>query len=394
MNVRGHIVSLFLLSASCFAAPPVGSEADWQVRMKGLSEQLGIVLPELCSSRPDLEVLINGARAISELSHGLKEQRIQGKSGPPSDADPSLDFLSAEFAGQSRRAYRAFQQGSIAYGSKLLRSTTAYCIACHTRHASGPNFLNYPLSDRARGLQREERAELFVATRQFDKALAEFQEILRDEEMIRKRPFDWEKPLRQALEVAVRVKEDPEVAGQVLRIALNATSLPFYERQRLMLWQRSTAAWKKEKETKPRSEAQQIAQMRRLFKEANQAGGTAFSRAGEIQFLRASASAHDLLRKAKQPKVVAEALLVAGSSYEALSSSASGSMQEVYYEACIRRLPHTDLASDCYSRFEHSVYFGYTGSSGTHIPEDTKQLLSELKSLALPLDQKNPRSTK
>jgi hypothetical protein len=57
-------------------------------------------------------------------------------------------------------------------------------------------------------------------------------------------------------------------------------------------------------------------------------------------------------------------------------------MHELYYEACVRELPHSSLAKRCYERYEQSVYVGYTGSGGTNIPDELQVILSELKKLA------------
>jgi len=39
---------------------------------------------------------------------------------------------------------------------------------------------------------------------------------------------------------------------------------------------------------------------------------------------------------------------------------------------------------DCYRRYEQSIFFGYTGSAGTGLPEDVRNKLKELKNLADP----------
>ena len=54
----------------------------------------------------------------------------------------------------------------------------------------------------------------------------------------------------------------------------------------------------------------------------------------------------------------------------------------MYYEACIRNAPHTEVSGKCYKKYEANVNFGYTGSGGTSIPEDLQTLLKELKKLA------------
>lgn len=102
----------------------------------------------------------------------------------------------------------------------------------------------------------------------------------------------------------------------------------------------------------------------------------------EVQYLRASGVAHDLLRQAKSPKVKAEGLLSVGTAYEVMSNPVLWPIHELYYEACVREVPHSKLAMSCYQRYEQSVYIGYTGSAGTNIPDEVQVLLAELKQLA------------
>jgi hypothetical protein len=56
----------------------------------------------------------------------------------------------------------------------------------------------------------------------------------------------------------------------------------------------------------------------------------------------------------------------------------------MYYETCIRRAPHTGISEKCFQRYEANVYFGYTGSGGTSIPEDIAAVMKELKDLSKP----------
>ena len=58
-------------------------------------------------------------------------------------------------------------------------------------------------------------------------------------------------------------------------------------------------------------------------------------------------------------------------------------LSNLYFESCVRSSPHSELAEKCYQRFEQNVYFGYTGSSGTHLPEKVKDQLLALWAQAI-----------
>jgi hypothetical protein len=104
----------------------------------------------------------------------------------------------------------------------------------------------------------------------------------------------------------------------------------------------------------------------------------------DVLYLRVSLAAHELLSRFGEGKHTSETLLLLGNAYDLLDDYLMSPLPEMYYETCIRRSPHSAVAEQCYQRYEAGVYFGYTGSSGTSIPEDIASVMNELKELARP----------
>jgi hypothetical protein len=102
----------------------------------------------------------------------------------------------------------------------------------------------------------------------------------------------------------------------------------------------------------------------------------------EVYYLRATSILHEFLRKYPESREMPEALYLIGESYTPLQELGLWNLQEKYFQACIKEAPHTELAEKCYKRFEESVIFGFTGSSGTHLPPGLKRQLKLLKSTA------------
>lgn len=359
-----------------------GAEPKWQQKMKDLADTMGQLMPELFATKGDPKIIKAGAKKLSKLTHGLKEGSESGKMMPPADFDPSLAFIADQFSTKSQLAYREITKGHTEYGKALLRSVTQYCIACHTRHEKGPGFISFPMSERANQLGKAEKAELLIATRQFDSALTALQELITSAKDVGARPFDWDRQVRNALMISVRVKNDSATSLGIVDSALKVSTVPEFEKNRLSKWKKAIQAWQAEGPSKASSESQYQSEMNRLMKEAQKAQLYPLDRGAEIQYLRASAAAHDVLRTAKDPQVIQEALLVAGTSYEVLSNPALWPMHEFYYEACIKKLPHSELARQCYTRLEESVYFGYSGSAGERVPEAVKKNLDQLRELS------------
>ena len=48
----------------------------------------------------------------------------------------------------------------------------------------------------------------------------------------------------------------------------------------------------------------------------------------------------------------------------------------------MRENPKTPLARQCFAQLSDRLYFGFTGSSGTHLPDDELARLATLRQLA------------
>jgi hypothetical protein len=103
---------------------------------------------------------------------------------------------------------------------------------------------------------------------------------------------------------------------------------------------------------------------------------------GDIYYLRALSELHLLMTQQLPPQQIGETLYLTGVSYEAVKDLSIWTLHENYFESCIRTVPKTDWAKKCYKRLEESIYFGYTGSSGTNIPADVQMRLQSLQKLA------------
>ncbi|MBA2490705.1 MAG: hypothetical protein H0V34_03005 [Gammaproteobacteria bacterium] len=130
-------------------------------------------------------------------------------------------------------------------------------------------------------------------------------------------------------------------------------------------------------------------EMSRLFTAAKAAQLYPKDTGANIEYLRASTTAHELLARFPDSKHAAEAFFIAGSAYDVIGDPILWPSHERYFEACVRRAPHSRIAVRCYERFEQSVYIGYSGSGGTFIPEDMQKRMSELKRIAEPIDTRN-----
>lgn len=377
-----HAFGIFFLTASILIAVP-----RWNEKMQDLSKTMGkvmslLVVRQLTPSQT--RELGRDIKKISETAHTIKIG-TENKSKPlPPDADPSLAFISDLFERQSKRAYAAFQSGSIEYARSLMRGTTSYCIACHTRSDSGPDFPTFKLPQQASSLSLSEKADLLAATRQFKAALEEYTKAIADKKFAASRPIEWQRSVRQAINVAVRVKRAPEQALEITTLAMSGpqAAVPGYFAQQLDAWKKSLEEWKSQAEHKAITQEGLLNEATRLLAEAQSKQKYPADHSADIVYLRATSRAHDLLASSPDDESKAKALLIVGMGYEVLNDPMTWPIHEMYFEACIRVRPHSSIAQQCFDRYEESVYFGYSGSGGFSLPPEVVKTMDELRSLA------------
>lgn len=384
MTQRVLLVVAFVLLAS----PVQAKVRKWNQKMQQMAKIFTEILPDTVSSRhltpAEVKKLEKNTKKLADLAHTINVKPGEaGKAFPP-EADPTIGFVSGLFERDIKHAYRTLQAGHVDYARAVLRNATAYCIACHTRHDFGPEFPTIEMPANSASLSPMERAELLAATRQFDKALDEFSLIAGDPKTATARPAEWGKAVRNALTLSVRVKQDPDRALKVLTQVGSLPNQPAYFKENIAAWKKSVEEWKVEKSKVINTEEGLFSEAMRLTEAARQMQAYPLDHSADVLYLRASLAAHELLTLYPKGKRASEALFLVGNAYDLLQDKLVSPLPDMYYEACIRTSPHTEIAKRCYRRIEENVFFGWTGSAGTSLPPDLVELLKSLLKLATP----------
>jgi hypothetical protein len=363
-----------------------GKLRKWNKNMQELSKAFSELLPELVDSKPltpaRQKKLEKNTKKLLDLAHTVN----MGSGGNvvvlPPEIDPTIRFVSDLFEHEIKHAYHALNSGNTGYAKSILRTTTGYCIACHTRHDRGPDFPTFDLPANVQSLSPAQKAEWFAATRQFDSALDELEAIATDPKLAKTRPIEWGRSLRRALNISIRVKKDPDRAIALMnKVSALPNLSPFYA-SNLPIWKESLAEWKAEKEGKERSEEDLFSEAMRLTKAAKSKQTYTFDHSADVLYLRSSNIVHELLTRFPLGKRSSDAMLLAGEAYELLEDRLISRLPNMYYQACIRNAPHTPIAEQCYSHYEQNITFGYSGTAGTFIPDDIQDSMRELEKLS------------
>jgi hypothetical protein len=372
-------------------APSKVNDPEWNQKMQKLYSALTLLMVDLSS-----DTRFKDQKNNSKIQQNIKEltsQAHQLKQGPNQEKinDPSMLIFSENLSINLEQASSAFESGHREYARSMLLQISGACLTCHNRNNSGPQFGELPFDIQKVGLKPVEMGEFYAATRQFDRALEHFTKLISGGTAAAIAPWDWQRAVEQAMSIAIRVKRDPNSAEGIIQSAMTSNLGPKSFQQDLQQWKKSVAEWKQEK-TKPDSsnwtENKLYSTGKSLIEKAQRVQKYPLDRSADVLFLRGSSYLHDLLEQFPKSPHLAQAMMYLGQAYEVLDPRPTDYLHKSFYEACVRRAPHTPVAMNCYRRYEQSTFFGFSGSSGTHLPQDIRDKLIELWGKAMPLEPK------
>jgi hypothetical protein len=372
--------SALALTLGCQITQKKSKETSWSEQMLSLQESVQNLAPYFFSenqfSKPKNERVIKAnLLSLSEVVHNISPEKQLAMR----DADPSLKFAVQELQNNVDQALTGFQNGHKEYSRNVLKLVLNQCFYCHTRNQFGPQLQFQPLADsKVKTLSPVERADLYVAFRNYDAALKDLKAFISNpssEEF----DFQLDKAVRRYLAIAVRVKKDPKQAIEAINLLLKRENVPTYLREDSMQWKNAILSWQRER---PSRNKDKLVKAKLLINGGAKLTEYPRDSAAQIYFLRASALLHDYMQAPRDQKEAAEAMFLLGLTYSNLEEYGSSFLSEFYYEACIQQMPRSPLAEKCYKAFEKSVYSGYTGTRGTYIPKSLKERLKRLKALA------------
>src|SRR6185437_11634558 len=180
---------------------------------------------------------------------------------------PIVKFAIERLKSNSHEAEAAFGEGHIEFARNIFRENMGLCFSCHSTSQFGPqnNFSRVTLSPKFR-IYPSERADFYVATRQFDKAVDLLEEVLKTPGNLMDDPHEQLDSLRKYLALEVRVKRDPARAASLLENFLAQKNLPYFIAADGEVWLRSLREWQGERPTE--NEKTLLARAERLMKKA------------------------------------------------------------------------------------------------------------------------------
>jgi tetratricopeptide (TPR) repeat protein len=367
------------VTVALLAAAPIRAEEPNPAQTREIMREVFVALQRVLPASLDERRFADPAlrpeilAALKTLSRHAERLAVHGSGG-----GASFVFLSGSLAREAREIERRYAAGRFREAQFELHEFTENCVACHSRLPDQKDAeLSSRFMDQAEidALPLPERAQLAMATRQFERALAAHEAMLTSPEFDVS-SIDLLGYLDDYLEVCVRVKNDFERPARALEAFAKRGGVRQGVRDDVKHWVADL------RELRARGPIEGLAAGRRLVEEAERASQRLEARALLVRYQAASGTLHRFVASLpeRDPRA-AEAYYWLGVIESRVGRSFWLSQTEPYLEAAIRLAPGDPLAEKAYTLLEEFVVSGYTGSSGDHIPEDVKAWLDDLARL-------------
>lgn len=374
-----YFICAFLTLISCqntnSSAP---SEKSWPSEMRELAQSFENLIPYVYSetkfqnplNKKEVENKIDSFRKSIHHISPEKAKELYG-------TDPLMLQGLENLKEISSRSLTYFQMGKVNHSQNLLKQSAKYCFQCHTRITSGPQHLFWnKFNINNYSLEPQEKAQIYVAMRQYDQAKNELKKFLQSPAPESKRALLREQDIKYYLLIAIRGQSNFEEAALFVSEQANNDKLSQYFRSNLNTWKKDLAYWSKMFSKVPHTAegAKKALNIKKQNIELN-----------EAQFIKAIVAAlmlHEGLINEKTPAGLAESYYYLGRIYEYFTVGGFWDLSDFYYEMCINSHPHSKMAMNCVGRLHESLIIKNSGSQGMILPQVEIQRIKELEKRA------------
>lgn len=384
MNWKFSLVAAMLASNSLLlATEPAPSET--KIVMDRVHESFIKIIPYIYSEKKlsELKAKNNSdqkeevIRTLNNISDFFKTAKNVDKLQSPGFR-PSLDTINAHM----NETILSVKNDHTSYASKRLKSMSAICISCHTQLSGYKDFAqNIPEASKALFQRPFDYANYLMLLRRFPEATQSYEQSLQEN---LKNPSsdqageEMGQALKRLLSIHTKIEFNQEKALAFVQSYKSNKQLPKIAQDNLKQWEKSLKKWKGFDLKNVKSISAFI--KTHLTPLENERAETAMGE-HDVTLLIASGVLTKYISENNNTRLAPQILYWLAVAEKRLGSSYLFSLGDLYLKECIQLYPKSSYAKKCYKEYEDNITFGYSGSSGTDIPEDEKQELSRLKAL-------------
>ncbi len=349
------ICMITFLSISCAVNKKEEQPKTWSSTMNQMGESFAEILPYIFDDKKSADpsnkqIIIKKIGKLKKAAGHISDKtavKILGK-------DPIVLNSIRGLKDDLDRAESLYENGFSASGQNILKSTVGFCYQCHTRTNFGAeNTLKIPDGIFTKISDPVQRSKAYVATRQFEKALAELKKSLMNTSAGNVNTFEHEKVLKTYLSIAI--KSDRPVTNSINTLSEYVAKYqpPFYLAENIKSWVSSLKDWDRVKG--------KSASYINLSKKPS-----ALYDADYVDTLIQAQFYHDQIMRGTTK--LSDMYYQLGKIYEKYPEFNYWDISKTYYAACINESPKTSIAKTCYADLERAIHVDYSGSGGIFIP--------------------------
>ena len=379
--IARHSIAASLLIAQSFSvqaaeAPNSKDQAETRSIMAQIFSSLTTVLPLSMDSKEfsdpkNRDKILGELRKMKDGTSSLVEHTTK--------FDGSYGFIAKSMSRDIKDIYTWYDKGATSESRYLLHQVSENCVSCHMKlpdpgHA--PHMDNFFKDVAVSKLSAPEKARLQVALRQFDDAMTTWEDMFKT----------WPKPselfamdaLPEYLKVAIRVKEDPKRALNTLEELSKRSDLPKFMAREVTAWKTSL----KKLAPDVAKKGNELKRAESIVQNARRTMEYPMDRTGLVDYVVASGLLnHFMMEKSVKAAQMAEAYYLLGITESLIGRSTWLTQTDYYFEAAVRAAPKSKFAVKAFDALEQQLLMEYSGSGGTHLPEDVQSNLEELRGL-------------
>lgn len=332
------------------------------------------VSPERFKSPENKEIIQKDLETLFRIKHSFPAKM--------KSEEPGMMAVLSLFTEYIKDTKDNYERGNSEYARHRVKTMGSFCLSCHSRNMPGWDFEDVQNRVDKLPLRDFEKAELYGATRQFDKALASSWLYLEGTPKTELDFIQFTRTLRNHVRLLVRVKQDPIATKKMLDLFAKRKGLPEFDRRLIRAWQKDAEFWVKDKVNS--SDLTPEA----LFKKAEGLISRATSLQsypsddnGDISYLRATSYLHEILDRDAKSKTRGRTLYLLGIAYGSLKESYLWDLDALFFEQCIRENAHTELSRQCFERYIKAIYINQPVFSESFLSEDALKKMGELGAL-------------
>ena len=365
MNKIGILITIILVfSHSTFADDKTkDKDASWQKMMRSfiapVAEFYSIGLEKETFTKKDKKKLKEVAKELNENSKKAKFSKMSHFS----KKDPAIQERFNDFLRTLKSAENSISS-SPKQGVYYLRQSIMQCASCHSMGGKSTHFFQALNSDK---IPLYDQGHFALALRDYEASAEIYKKLILDKPQ-EKNSYLLEDQIRYYLNASLLAgTPKAEVIGTLEKLKKQTKGKDFLHLKQKIADVKSFTPIKSFDDAIRRHNI-----MGSKFRVAE---------TKTYSFLALKNYFHAELPKLKDKEQKAQTYKALGDIYKDFNDISVFMVPERNYELCIKTLPKTPLAKNCFDNYVTNIVLGYSGSRGVKVPKSEMKKIEELKSL-------------